>query len=224
MPAMTRFSGTALILGICSTGSVAYAQGEATPPSSEPVASALTSTEEAPTDINRELLSIEEQVNSLKERVFRSKATLQLLAEIVAQGTDTGSRGTITHVNSLGRSYKVESLSYYVDGQARYSRTAAEGGLDGVREIKIFDGPIQAGTHNLSVTMNLQGSGGVFSYVDEISFNVEANATFEVKDGDTCAIRVDAQERGGMTRSFVERPAVAFDVRCTRSLDASGEQ
>ena len=36
-------------------------------------------------DFNRELLTIEEQVNSLKERVFRSKATLQLLKEIVVQ-------------------------------------------------------------------------------------------------------------------------------------------
>ena len=36
-------------------------------------------------DFNRELLTIEERVNSLKERVFRSKATLQLLKEIVVR-------------------------------------------------------------------------------------------------------------------------------------------
>lgn len=171
---------------------------------------------------NRELLSVEEQVNTLKERVFRSKATLQLLAEIVAQGTGTGSRASISHVNELGRSYKIESLSYYLDGQSRYARRAAEGGLDGVDEVKIFDGPIQAGTHTLSVTMQLQGSSGVFSYVDQIGFNVQSSATFEVKDGDTCAIRVEADEHGGLSRSFTERPDIAFDIRCTRSMDDAG--
>lgn len=171
---------------------------------------------------NRELLSVEEQVNTLKERVFRSKATLQLLAEIVAQGTGTGSRASISHVNELGRTYKIESLSYYLDGQSRYARTAADGGLDGVEEIKVFDGPIQAGTHTLSVTMQLQGSSGVFSYVDQIGFNVQSSATFEVKDGDSCAIRVEADEHGGLSRSFTERPDIAFDIRCTRSMDDSG--
>lgn len=174
------------------------------------------------TQFNRELLSVEEQVNRLKEQVFRSKATLQLLAEIVAQGTGTGSRASISHVNELGRSYKIESLSYYLDGQSRYARTAADGGLDGVDEIKIFDGPIQAGTHTLSVTMQLQGSSGVFSYVDQIGFNVQSSASFEVKDGDTCAIRVEADEHGGLSRSFTERPDIAFDIRCTRSMDDAG--
>lgn len=218
MASMNR-RGAVLAFGIGLMGSLAHAQegGRSLTSSSSPAAAASSEPE-----INRELLSVEEQVNTLKERVFRSKATLQLLTEIIAQGTDTGSRGTITHVNGLGRSYKVESISYYLDGQSKYARTAGEGGLDGVREIKIFDGPIQAGTHTLSVSINLKGSGGVFSYVDDIAFNVDASATFEVKAGDTCAIRVDAQDRGGMTRSFVERPSVNFDVRCTRALDGSG--
>lgn len=175
-------------------------------------------------EFNRELLTVEEEVNALKERVFRSKATLQLLAEIVAQGTGTGSRATITHVNGLGRSYKVESLSYYLDGQARFSRSASEGGLDDLDEVKVFDGPISAGSHNLSVTMQLRGSGGLFSYVDSIGFNVQSNATFDVADGDDCSVRVEADERGGLSRSFTERPDIAFDVRCTRTMEDAGDE
>ena len=49
----------------------------------------------------QKVLAMEEDVNSLKERVFRSKATLQLLKEIVVQGSSTGSRGSIVHVNKL---------------------------------------------------------------------------------------------------------------------------
>ena len=44
--------------------------------------------------VNRQALDarrdVEEQVDGLKERVFRSKATLQLLKEIVIQGASTG--------------------------------------------------------------------------------------------------------------------------------------
>jgi hypothetical protein len=70
--------------------------------------------------------------------------------------------------------------------------------------------------------MQLQGSSGVFSYVDQIGFNVQSSASFEVKDGDTCAIRVEADEHGGLSRSFTERPDIAFDIRCTRSMDDAG--
>jgi len=174
-------------------------------------------------DFDRELLTIEEEVNSLKERVFRSKATLQLLAEIVAQGTGTGSRATITHVNRLGRAYRIKSLAYYLDGQSRFSQSAADDGLSDLDEIVVFDGPLSPGTHKLAVTMALQGSGGMFSYVDDIDFNVQSSASIVVEDGASCTIKVMADEQGGMSRSFTERPDIDFDVRCTRMSEGSGD-
>ena len=208
------------------------APSSSAPSSSAPSSSAPSSSADSTSAANdaqdaqfdRELLSVEEQVNSLKERVFRSKATLQLLAEIVAQGSGTGSRASVMHVNHLGHSYKIESLSYYLDGQSRYTRTASEGGLDGVEQIKVFDGPITTGSHNLSVTMQLRGSSGVFNYVDQIGFNVQSNATFEVKDGESCMIRVTADQKKGLTKSFEERPHIGFDVRCDRPMESTGGQ
>ncbi|NOY26933.1 MAG: hypothetical protein GXP62_13775 [Oligoflexia bacterium] len=227
-----------LVAGFCMIAPSAQAQDSASGPAGDDQASApkaadatnvaaspeTVDPEEKAAAFNRELLSVEEQVNALKERVFRSKATLQLLSEIVAQGSGAGSRATITHVNNLGRSYKIESLSYYLDGQARFSRSSVEGGLDDLDEVKVFDGPISAGTHSLSIAMQLRGSGGLFSYVDDIGFNVQSNATFDVKDGDDCTVRVEAEERGGLTKSFTERPNINFDVRCTRSTEDAGEQ
>ncbi|RME25120.1 MAG: hypothetical protein D6798_09650 [Deltaproteobacteria bacterium] len=172
---------------------------------------------------DRELLTIEEQVNALKERVFRSKATLQLLAEIVAQGAGTGSRATITHVNRLGRAYRIKSLAYYLDGQSRFSQSAADGGLSDVDEIVVFDGPLSPGTHKLAVTMALQGSGGMFSYVDDIDFNVQSSASVVVEEGADCTIRVVADEQGGLSRGFTERPDIDFDVRCTRISEGRGD-
>ena len=72
--------------------------------------------------------------------------------------------------------------------------------------------------------MQLQGSGGVFSYVDDIDFTLQSNASIEIEDGSDCDVQVVADERGGMSRSFTERPDITFDVRCNRIMeDAGGE-
>ncbi|MCB9779139.1 MAG: hypothetical protein H6742_11300 [Alphaproteobacteria bacterium] len=175
-------------------------------------------------EFDRELLTVEEEVNSLKERVFRSKATLQLLSEIVAQGSGTGARGSIVHVHELGRSYEVESLTYYLDGQSKFTRTGAEGDMKGVDELKVFEGALSPGTHKLSVNMRLRGSGGVFNYVDQISVQVPGEHTFEVEPGDDCRIKVTAEEKRGLSRSFTERPRFVFDVRCSQSMESEGAQ
>ena len=57
-----------------------------------------------PADFNRALRTVEEDVHALKEQVFRSKATLQLLQEIVVQGSASGARSTIWHEKQSERS------------------------------------------------------------------------------------------------------------------------
>ena len=68
-------------------------------------------------DFQTELLGIEEDVNAMKKNVFSAKATLNLLRELVVQGSSTGSKATIWQVNDLGRSYVIESVSYVLDGK-----------------------------------------------------------------------------------------------------------
>jgi hypothetical protein len=176
-------------------------------------------------DFNRELLTIEENVNTLKERVFRSKATLQLLKEIVVQGSTSGSRGAVWHVNKLGRGYTIESVSYYLDGQGKYSKVDASGGLSKTKEIKVFDGPIPPGNHNLTVHMKLRGNGfGVFSYVSNYVFNVQASTAFVAEDGKSCKVEAVVNERRGIGRSFTERPYVKFETRCIRLAEEAPEE
>ena len=110
----------ALLFGAFIGSTATLAQEPASAPTADPAAG---------TDYHLELLSLEEDVNSLKERVFRSKATLQLLKEIVIEGSTTGSRATIWHVNKLGASYKVVSITYLLDGQSVYSRGDEDGAL-----------------------------------------------------------------------------------------------
>jgi hypothetical protein len=187
-----------------------------------------------------ELLRVEKDVQDLKERVFRSKATLALLREIMIQGSSSGSRATVWHVNRLGGGYTIESISYRVDGQATFSKVEPGGGLDELDEVKIFDGPLTPGNHNIAVEMRLRGTGyGVFTYVQSYEFDVQNNADFPLEDGKSCSIRVVADERrwvveegsssdSGRKRrhlsSFLERPNISIEEpRCTSLTRIQGE-
>ena len=205
---------------------LARAEGEggttAAPEASESSSPAVRKTS---SDFNRELLTIEENVNSLKERVFRSKATLQLLKEIVVQGSSSGSRGSIWHVNKLGRGYTIESVAYYLDGQGKFSKVDTSGGLDDKKDLKVFDGPVPPGNHNLTVHMKLRGNGfGVFSYVSNYVFNVQASTAFVAEDGKSCKVQAIVNERSGIGRSFTERPHVTFETRCIRLAEDASEE
>jgi hypothetical protein len=175
-------------------------------------------------DFSQELLTIEEEVSSIKEQVFRSKATLQLLREIVVQGSAEGSQATIWHVNKLGSGYTLESVAYFLDGRAQFAKSDPTGVLDEQREFKVFDQALPPGSHNLTVNMKLRGNGfGVFSYVKDYTFNVQSSTAFVAEEGKSCQVRVVANERKGIGRSFTERPNVTFETRCIRASDANGQ-
>lgn len=210
-------------------GSPVHAQEEATEPppaeaSSGGASEAAGAEARASSEYNRELLSIEEQVHSLKEQVFRSKATLQLLKEIVVQGSSVGSRATIWHVNKLGRGYTLESVAYYLDGQGKFSKADPAGGLDDMREFKVFEGAVPPGNHNLTVNLKLRGSGfGIFSYVKNYTFNVQSSTAFAAEEGKSCSVKVITDERGGIGKSFTERPNVTFETQCIRLADTGAQ-
>lgn len=161
---------------------------------------------------NRELLSVEQDVSGLKERIFRSKATLQLLRELVIEGSTLGSRLSLWHVNKLSGAYSVESIQYFVDGKAVFSRTDTTGGLDGLKDLEIHDQTLPPGAHVLQVSAVLRGSGlGVFSYLRAYSFKVQSSYSFTIEDGKLTVLRVRLDTKGGPFASFVDRPDVAYE-------------
>lgn len=175
-------------------------------------------------EFNREMRSIEEEVNGLKERVFRSKATLQLLKEVVIQGASSGANATIWHINKLGNSYTVESISYFLDGQSKFSKTDPAGSIDESKEFKVFEGAVPPGDHNLTVNVRLRGNGyGIFKYVEKYQVNFKANSTFNAEEGRSCQVRVVLEKQRGLGKSFTERPNINFETRCTRQEGGSEE-
>ncbi len=215
-----------LVLAIFTMTGTALAQSDDSAAGSDGAAPAATQVAEEPLDaqlgtdspdFNRRLLTAEEEVNGLKEQVFRAKATLQLLKEIVIQGSTSGARAVLWHKNELGPAFTIQSVAYYLDGQSIYSKTVLDESLSGKSEFKLHDGPIPAGNHTIAVSMVLRGNGfGVFSYVDQYTFNVQSSYAFTAEDGKSCEVWVRVKERKGIGRSFVERPWVEYDLSCTR--------
>ncbi|MBX2800294.1 MAG: dihydrolipoamide acetyltransferase [Myxococcales bacterium] len=177
----------------------------------EPVVQDLTP--EAISEFRRELQTVEEDVSNLKERVFRSKATLKLLKELVIDAAASGSRLILWHINKLGGGYSMESVQYFLNGKNVFSKVDPGGTLDSIREIKVHEQTVPPGTHNLQVNMVLRGKGyKIFSYLRTYQFKVQSSYTFKVEEGKISLIRVVADSRGGL-RNFVERPTIQYDER-----------
>ncbi len=203
------------LLAFSSLPDVASAQERGT--KEEPLVGANETTAE----FNRELLTVEQQVDSLKERVFRSKATLQLLKEIVIEGSSSGARATVWHVNKLSGAFRLESIQYLLDGQSKFSKADPSGSLDQTREFKIHDGAVPPGNHNLSVDLKIRPTGGgVFTYARDYEINVRSNYAFAAELGKTCTVRAVVSDRGGVVNSFEERAKVDFELKCERISDA----
>lgn len=182
-------------------------------PAPTPASTEGVDAEQEASDFRRELRTVEEDVSNLKERVFRSKATLKLLKELIVDSAISGSRLVLWHVNKLGGGYSMESAQYFIDGKNVFSKVDPGGTLDTVREIKVAETTVPPGAHTLSVNLVLRGKGyKVFSYLRSYQFKVTSSYDFKIEEGRISTLRVIADSRGGL-RNFVERPTIQYDER-----------
>ena len=165
------------------------------------------------TDYAIRLRNLEERVNDLKERIFRSKARLILLRETVLNGVISGAKAQIVHRNEMGSSFTLEQVSYSLDGAPLFNKTDTEGGLDDQEEIELFNGSIVPGNHNISVYLLYRGNGyGVFSYLKGYTFKIKSSYAFTAEEGKVTTVKVVGYEQGGFTTDLKDRPAVRYDV------------
>lgn len=161
-------------------------------------------------DTRVQLKALEQRVNELKERIFRSKARLNLLKETVLHGVIAGSRAVIRHKNEMGSSFRLTKLAYAVDGAQIYS-SSNESELNDKREFDVFNGSIVPGNHTISAIMVFRGHGyGIFTYLKGYKFTVRASYTLTATEGRQNVIIVRAFERGNATTELKDRPAIKF--------------
>ena len=112
--------------------------------------------------------SLEEQVNDIKEKIFRTKARLLLLQETVVGGDIvSGARAVIIHKNEMGSTFLLTSATYALDGQPIFTKVDVNGDLSGKDQVEIFNGRIVPGTHQITVKLEYTGHGfGPISYLE----------------------------------------------------------
>lgn len=204
-------------VGLAQTGTAEATPAEQAAPAQAP---AIEDSDQA-----IKLRGLEERVNDLKERIFRSKARLILLRETVLNGVISGAKAVITHRNEMGSSFALEQVSYSLDGAPIYNKTDQNGDLEEKEEIELFNGSIVPGNHNLSVFMLYRGNGyGVFSYLKGYTFKIKSSYAFTAEEGKVTAIEVVGYEKGGITVDLKDRPAVRYDVEVKQDASAPGEE
>jgi len=171
--------------------------------------------EEVEMSIFRELKTVESQVDDLKEKVFQSKARLLLLEEKVIRGVVSGAKAVIRHVNNLGPSYALESVTYYFDGNPIYQKTdvGTKGALSKEKKVQIFEANVPPGNHTLSVTGLIKGKGtGLFAYLSDYSFEFSSSYSFVAQDGKTTRLDAQLYKKGGALADYVEGPTIEFKL------------
>jgi hypothetical protein len=216
-------SSTLAVLALLGAGpwapAFAQQQGPAAvsapaPTAAPPSASTGKPAQTADEAFNTRVRTLEEQVVDLKEKVFRSKARLQLLQESVLGGDiTTGARTVLVHHNEMGDSFVLESVAYALDGAPIFTRTEADGDVLGRQDLEIFNGRIVPGQHQVSVRLVYRGNGhGVFSYLEGYRFKVQSSYTFHAEPGKVTTVRVVGFEKGGLSTDLQDRPAVRYDI------------
>ena len=160
---------------------------------------------------NLKLRALEEKIDSLKDKIFKSKQRLAILQETVLGGTVGGSTVTIVHNNEVGDLFKLVSAVYYFDDKPIFKKVDLPEELV-EKEIQAYDAAVVPGPHRVSVYLVYIGKGyGVFSYLKEYSVKITADHSFTLEEGDIVEIEVTAFDKGGMY-SFDNRIGVSFAV------------
>jgi hypothetical protein len=175
--------------------------------------------------------TLEERVSDLKEKIFRTKARLMNLQEMVIGGDiTTGSKAVLVHRNEMGSSFYLESVSYALDGAPIYSKVDVDGDLEKRAEFEIFNGRVVPGNHQIAVQLTYRGHGyGLFSYLQGYKFKVQSSYTFSAEPGKVNTIKIVGFEKGGLTAELKDRPAIRYDLavvrdEAKRAADAEGKK
>ena len=175
--------------------------------------------------IGRELRSVEQNVNVLKEKVFRSKARLLLLEEKVIQGVVAGAKASLLHVNRLPAAYRIESISYFFDGTPIFEKVDSGMEFSKKKELKIFEGNIPPGSHTITANIVVKGNGsGAFAYLDDYTFKGQESYSFIAEDNKTAVIRMVLQKKGGPAGAFEEGPEMRFEQDDQSNTPGAGDE
>ena len=224
---MARYLWMAALCWVALAGVARAADGAANPAPAEggdaaaaqqPAAAAPAAPQGGDEKTDLKVRALEERVSDLKEKIFRTKARLMSLQEMVIGGDITsGSKLVILHRNEMGASFYLESVAYALDGAPVYTKVDVDGDLEKREEFEIFNGRVSPAEHQVSVQLVYKGHGyGLFSYLEGYKFRVQSSNTFKTEPGKVTTIKVVGFEKGGITAELKDRPSVRYDIDLQR--------
>jgi hypothetical protein len=109
--------------------------------------------------------------------------------------------------SAMGKRFRLIEARLVVDGQEMSHRTAAQG-QELENRFRLYDGSLRPGLHSVNVLLVYEGrNSGLFTYMDEYKFNVQATTEFNVAAaGRPATIEVLAYERPGATVPIEKKP------------------
>ncbi len=160
---------------------------------------------------NLKLRALEEKIDSLKDKIFKSKQRLAILQETVLGGTVGGSTVTVIHRNDAGSLFRLVSAVYYFDDKPIFKQVDLPEELE-EKEFQVYDTAVVPGPHRISVYYVFSGKGyGFFSYMKDYSVKISADHSFTLEEGDIVEVEVSAVDKGSM-HNFDNRIGVSFTV------------
>jgi len=159
-----------------------------------------------------QLKQFEEELNALRERIMKTKSRLMQLREQLLLGSVSIISLSILHSHEVGGAFKLESLTYTLDGFEVYSGVnTPESNLENLQNFPIYEGGLLPGEHLLVVDMIFRGRGyGIFSYLNQYLFKVKARYLFTVTEGDVVTLKVVSYDEGSFLTSLRNRLKVKF--------------
>jgi hypothetical protein len=165
------------------------------------------------TDHHRfKLITIEEQVNSVKEKVFHSKARLLLLQATLLQSAISTSQLKLIQNNQMGAGFYLESASYFINGTPAFTRTDQDGSLNNQKVIVLYQGSIKPGPCRINVELRYRGGSRFFGYMRNYRFRMRSSYTVKVEEGKLIEIQIIPYQKG-WTVEYTKRPAIRYQTQ-----------
>lgn len=189
----------------------AQAQSDTTAPAAGSPAAAPSSSETAapegsPED-RRELQKVEDEVEKLKEDIFRSKARTLLLEEFLIN-----TEVKVYFRNMARKDFRLKSALYILDNSEIYKKEFAPGEEPPRRkEEMVFTGITTPGRHEISSILVYEGRESAGFTQKDYEFQVTADYSFIANRGETTVVTLIATDRGRFSKD-IDRSAAQYQV------------
>jgi len=170
----------------------------------------------------REIKTLQEQLELIKERLVQYRARLLELRDQLALTKMAVVSAAIKYRDDVSGTFHLVEAHFYLDGFEIYRGSGDD--VHKAKEIGIYQGSLLPGEHLLSAELLYGGKGyGIFSYMKKNVYRVRSRYTFNVDEGEEVDLGVVSVDKGGLMSSVGDRLKLEYTIN-KKSITAEEEQ